>query len=148
MPRFSDFSKANIETLDQRLQDICAYSIAFVDLRVLEGHRGRDRQIQLFMEGKSKVTWPDSRHNSVPSLAMDLIVCPIDWKDRERATLFAGFILGVGASMGVQLVWGGDWNRDWQVKDNNFDDLWHFQISPQSLVPLESAGWGLLEAQR
>jgi len=26
------------------------------------------------------------------------------------------------------LRWGGDWDRDTQVDDNNFDDLVHFEL--------------------
>ena len=30
--------------------------------------------------------------------------------------------------MGLKIRWGGDWDMDTQVKDNNFDDLPHFEI--------------------
>ena len=52
----------------------------------------------------------------------------IDWDDRERFTLFAGFVLGIAKSMGINLRWGGDWDQDWTVKDNKFDDFPHFEL--------------------
>ena len=59
----------------------------------------------------------------MPSLAVDVTPYPVDWKDRERQTLFAGFVMGIARSMGINLRWGGDWDPDWQVQDNKFDDF-------------------------
>ena len=67
-------------------------------------------------------------HNSKPSRAVDCVPYPIDWTDRERFTLFAGFVLGVAARMGITLRWGGDWNMNFEVKDNRFDDFPHFEL--------------------
>ena len=76
----------------------------------------------------TKVQWPDSFHNSLPSMAVDLARYPIEWGDRERQTMFAGFVMGVAAKMKFDIIWGGDWNRDFNVADNTFDDLIHFQL--------------------
>ena len=84
--------------------------------------------IQLFEEGFSKLQYPKGKHNQYPSLAVDVAPYPIDWKDRERFTYFAGFVMGIAASMGLTIRWGGDWDRDTELKDNNFDDLPHFEI--------------------
>jgi len=48
--------------------------------------------------------------------------------DRERFTYFAGYVVGIAYQMGLKIRWGGDWDMDTQVKDNNFDDLPHFEI--------------------
>lgn len=59
----------------------------------------------------------------MPSCAIDLAAHPIDWDDRERNTLFAGFVRGTVRQLEVDLTWGGDWDRDHQVGDNGFDNL-------------------------
>ena len=41
---------------------------------------------------------------------------------------FGGFVLGIASQMGLKIRWGGDWDRDTEVKDNRFDDLPHFEI--------------------
>ena len=41
---------------------------------------------------------------------------------------FAGFVLGIAKSIGITLRWGGDWDRDWTVMDNKFDDFPHFEL--------------------
>ena len=128
MPRFGTRSKNNLKTCDQRLQNIFNEVIKYVDCSVLEGHRGEERQNKLADEGKSKVRFPNGRHNANPSNAVDIVPYPIDWNDRERFHLFAGFVLGVAKMMGVNLRWGGDWNMNFEVDDNQFDDFPHFEI--------------------
>ena len=128
MPRFGKTSKKNLKTCDERLQKVFNEVIKYVDCSVLEGHRREKRQNKLFDEGKTKVKFPKGRHNASPSLAVDVTPYPVNWDDRERQTLFAGFVIGIGKSMGIDLRWGGDWDQDFQVMDNRFDDFPHFEI--------------------
>ena len=128
MPKFGKSSKKRLETCDQKLQDVMNEVIKYVDCSILEGHRSEERQNKLFDEGKTKVKYPNGRHNANPSRAVDVTPYPVDWSDRERQTLFAGFVIGIAKSMGINLRWGGDWDQDWQVKDNMFDDFPHFEL--------------------
>ena len=128
MPHFGKSSKKRLSTCDSKLQEIFNEVIKHVDCSVLEGHREKDRQNKLFEEGKTKVKYPDGRHNRQPSSAVDVTPYPVDWKDRERQTLFAGFVIGVASQMGINLRWGGDWDQDFQVVDNRFDDFPHFEL--------------------
>ena len=128
MPRFGKTSAKRLSTCDHRLRKVFDEVIKHVDCSILEGHRDEDRQNKLFEEGKTKVKYPVGRHNSSPSRAVDATPYPVDWKDRERQTLFAGFVLGIAKGMNINLRWGGDWDRDFQVMDNRFDDFPHFEI--------------------
>ena len=128
MPRFGKSSKKRLLTCDDRLQKVFNEVIKHVDCSVLEGHREKDRQNKLYEEGKTKVKYPNGRHNRQPSSAVDVTPYPVDWKDRERQTLFAGFVIGVASQMGINLRWGGDWDQDFQVVDNRFDDFPHFEL--------------------
>ena len=128
MPKFGRKSKERLNTCDSKLQKVFNEVIKHVDCSVLEGHREKDRQNKLFEEGKTKVKYPDGRHNRQPSSAVDVTPYPVDWKDRERQTLFAGFVIGVASQMGINLRWGGDWDQDFQVVDNRFDDFPHFEL--------------------
>jgi len=84
--------------------------------------------------GRSKVKWPNGKHNKRPSMAVDVVPYPIDWQDRDRFHYFAGYVMGVADMLHAEglinhrLRWGGDWDRDTQVKDNGFDDLVHFEL--------------------
>ncbi len=126
--RFSHSSAERLATCDPRLQDLFNNVIEHVDCTIVEGHRDEARQNEMFRTGKSQLRWPNGKHNSMPSRAVDAAPYPIDWGDRERATLFAGLVMGLGRANGLRLIWGGDWSGDWQVKDNHFDDLWHFEL--------------------
>ena len=128
MPRFGRKSKERLASCDPMLQKLFNEVIKHVDCSVLEGHRGEERQNKFYDEGKSKVRYPNGRHNANPSLAVDVTPYPVDWEDRERQTLFAGFVLGIARGLGITIRWGGDWDMDFDVQDNKFDDFPHFEI--------------------
>jgi len=128
MPKFSKRSRERLKSCDKRLQDVFNEVIKYVDCSIIEGHRSEERQNKLLKEGKTKVAYPKGRHNSFPSRAVDVVPYPVDWNDRERFHLFSGFVLGVACRMGVVLRWGGDWNMNFEVDDNMFDDFPHFEI--------------------
>ena len=128
MPKFGKKSIERLSTCDQRLQKVFNEVIKYVDFSVLEGHRDERTQDRYFQEGKTKVRYPMGRHNTKPSRAVDVVPYPIDWKDRERFHLFSGFVLGLARGMGITLRWGGDWNMNFEVDDNKFDDFPHFEI--------------------
>ena len=128
MPRYSNKSKERLASCDERLQDVFNEVIKYVDCSILEGHRSKERQNKLYDENRTKVKYPNGRHNSSPSKAVDVTPYPVDWEDRERQTLFAGFVLGLARNMGIRLRWGGDWYMDFQVMDNRFDDFPHFEV--------------------
>ena len=142
MYRYGRTSTLHLNTLEPGLRKLFVDLLAMrvTDITIISGRRGEEEQNRLFREGKSQLRFPESRHNGDPngpldpegipwSLAVDAAPYPIDWKDRERATLFAGFVLGVAKSRGMVLRWGGDWNRNFEVEDNLFDDLWHFELT-------------------
>ena len=128
MAKFGKSSRARLATCDDELQKVFNEVIKYVDCSVLEGHRGQERQNKLLLESKTKVQYPLGRHNAVPSRAVDVVPYPVDWNDRERFHLFAGFVLGIARGMGINLRWGGDWNQNFEVDDNMFDDFPHFEL--------------------
>jgi hypothetical protein len=88
------------------------------DLTILCGHRGQADQDAAFNSGASKLRWPRSKHNSMPSLAVD--VAPFiggkvswDWADYNKiAPLIQdewGKMEAEGLTSGQKLTWGGDW---------------------------------------
>lgn len=121
-------SLERLATLDPRLQQVLREVINLMDVSVVTGYRGLDEQNGMYEKGLSQLLYPDSKHNSQPSRAVDLAPHPYDDTDRERFTYMAGLVLGVAYGMGIKLRWGGDWDQDGQVKDNTFDDLFHFEL--------------------
>jgi len=112
------------------------------------GHRTKEIQNGLYPT-YSKKKWPYSYHNctapritpggfilfgsSPVSLAIDLVPYyktepHIDWNDTEGFYHFAGLVRGIARSMGVPITWGGDWDGDYDLDDQSFYDLGHFQL--------------------
>lgn len=131
MPKFSERSTQRLKECHIDIQRVFFEVVKHFDCSIIKGHRGKNEQDDLFycIPKRTQVRWPNSRHNSVPSNAVDALPYPIDWDDRERMTLFAGFVLGVAKMLGVTLRWGGDWDQDTEVDDNRFDDLPHFELT-------------------
>jgi len=128
MPQFGKRSKDNLLSCDPRLIDICQDVIQHYDFTVLEGYRSRDRQDELYAQGKSKLKGGQSKHNAYPSLAVDLAPYPIDWDDTRRFYILAGMMFQSAHAHGVTIRWGGDWNRNWNLDDQKFFDLPHFEV--------------------
>lgn len=128
MPKLSAVSEKRLENVDPRLQTVVRKAIELVDFAVICGHRNKEDQERAFAEKKSKVKWPNSKHNSLPSKAVDLAPYPIDWHDTPRFAFLAGVISTIAAQENVKIRWGGDWDRDGFTKDERFLDMPHFEL--------------------
>ena len=128
MPQLSDKSKLLLSECDVRLQGICESAIEIMDFTVITGHRGQAEQDADFAAGRSKLKWPNGKHNSSPSMAVDIAPYPLDWNDLPRFYLLAGIMQAIAHMRGIGLRWGGDWNGDFNLKDNKFQDIGHFEI--------------------
>ena len=128
MPSFGIASIARLDTCHIDLQQICELVIPNYDFSILEGFRSNARQDELFRQGKSKLRAGESKHNQNPSGAVDIAPYPIDWDNTGRFYLLAGFMFQAAAGLGVTIRWGGDWDRDWDHKDQNLFDLPHFEL--------------------
>jgi peptidoglycan L-alanyl-D-glutamate endopeptidase CwlK len=73
------------------------------DLTVLCGYRGQVEQDQAYKDGASKLRYPNSRHNLVPAMAVDLAPFPLDWKNREAFLVLRGYVLAKAATLGVKI---------------------------------------------
>ena len=105
------------------------------------GHRGQVEQHEAYMTNRSQVDWPNSKHNKLPSMAVDsgpyfVEVRNTDWNDRLAFAVYAGRVLQIAAQLlregkvTHRLTWGGDWDRDGRSVDHKFLDLPHFQLEP------------------
>ena len=134
MPKFSESSALRLAQCHNELQLLFNEVVKRFDCTIICGQRGEKDQNEAFRKGLSKLKFPDSLHNQTPSMAVDVVPYPLDWKNTNRMRLFAGFVLGTAAllkSMGLmqyKVRWGGDWDSDTQMNDQRFDDLPHFEL--------------------
>lgn len=122
MARFSKISGQRLSTCDNELITLMNSCIAEYDFSVLCGHRGEAEQNKAFNEGKSKLKYPNSKHNSYPSKAVDIAPYPIDWNDIGRFKELAEIVKKKAKELGIEIEWGGDWGKfkdypHWQLKD-------------------------------
>lgn len=128
MPKFSESSKERLKTCDIRLQHLFEEVIKYFDCTIVYGHRTEAEQNEAYDKKFSKVQWPNSKHNKIPSKAVDAVPYPVDWQDIKRMHYFAGWVMGIAKELGLRIRWGGDWNRNTEVQDETFPDLAHFEL--------------------
>jgi len=126
--QFSVKSEERLATCDERLQRLFREVIKERDCTVLCGHRGEAEQNEAVAKGVSKTKWPTSKHNSMPSRAVDVMPYPIDWEDKPRIAEFAKYTLAKAKELNINIRWGGDWDRDGEWKDEKFLDMPHFEL--------------------
>jgi peptidoglycan L-alanyl-D-glutamate endopeptidase CwlK len=131
MPHFGPDSREHLRTCDERLVRVLNEVVKRFDCSVICGYRGQADQEKAYQTKHSMRQWPDSTHNRNPSPGVDAVPYPVDWNDTRRFYLFAGYVLRTAHEMGIELRWGGDWDDDLEVKDNNFNDLAHFELAQE-----------------
>lgn len=125
---YSKTSEEHLSTCHFDLRRLFREVLKIMDHSILCGHREKEEQDKAFQEGNSKLSWPRSKHNQDPSLAVDAMPYPVDWQDVERTFYFAGIVKGIAHCLGIPIRWGGDWNSDTRVKDERFRDLAHYEL--------------------
>lgn len=154
MFRFSTRSRNNLNTCHPDLQKVADEAINYYDFSVVFGHRGEEQQNEFFKNGTSKLRFPNSKHNKVPSLAFDLYpwhskygsltedpevvdkIMRMTGCTKSRALAFireeycmqAAVVMLCAKQQGIVLRWGGDWNQDLDRLDQTFHDLAHFEL--------------------
>ena len=124
MYKFGKRSRKRLKGVDARLVNVLNELIKIMDVTVIEGLRSAERQEELLAQGATKVKY--SKH--MEGKAVDICPYPIDWDDRDRFHYMGGMIRAIAKQLNVNVRWGGDWDSDGEVKDNNFDDLVHIEI--------------------
>lgn len=121
MPSFGAKSKACLDTCHPLIQEVLNEAIKHTDFSCIWGHRNEHDQNTAFREGNSQVQWPNSKHNTTPSRAVDIIPYPGGFSNTDEAFFkMATYVYRAAALRGVQLRWGGHWR--------NFKDLAHFEL--------------------
>jgi len=144
MPSFSKKGLVRLQTCHRDIQIVCLEVIQLTDFSILRGYSSPEEQFNLFKQGrienngvwkvqdkKKIVTYKDgyikkSKHNSAPSLAIDIAPYPIDWTDTIRFNDLASIVLRTARylyntkKITSEIIWGGSWST--------LVDLPHFEI--------------------
>ena len=138
---FGIASQAALGTADSNLIIIANRVLSIKDHSILKGHRPHGEQDAAYYGNpqRSKLKWPDGKHNALPSRAIDVQTYPLPqmWEKesrkynqslREEQLYLLGLYVGVASEMGTMLRTGADWDRDGEIADNGWDDLFHVEL--------------------
>lgn len=126
--QFGAASAERLYTCHHDLQRLMQEVIKLVDFSVICGHRGEAEQTAAINAGASKVQFPNSKHNSLPSVAVDIAPYPIDWQNVQRFAHLQGVVRGVAHMMDIPIRLGGDWDMDGDITDHKFIDWPHVEL--------------------
>ena len=148
--RYSESSKSKLITVHPALQIVClSVLMDGYDNKVTDGERGEYEQNKAYAEGTSTVHYPNSKHNRKPHkdfvYAVDVVPYPVIWPDKKnrpetfakdlaRFYMFAGYVRCKAKDLGVPIVQGADWNGNFDINDQKFDDLPHIEIDESAFM--------------
>jgi len=131
MYTYSILSQQRLETIHPLLQQVFSSVLYYKDHTIIDGFRSITKQLDLYDKGYSQVK--KGNHNYKPSLAVDSAPYPQNyplWKtDTRELYHFSGIVLAIAwEKLRIKLRWGGDWNMNGDFTDENFHDLFHFEL--------------------
>lgn len=130
--KFGRASTGRMAMLSYDLQWVLreALALEIIDFSVACTYRNEEDQNRAYREGKSRVRWPNGKHNRNPSEAVDAVPYingKMSW-NKLHCCVLAGVILAVAKKLGVRVRWGGNWDMDSEpITDQDFQDLTHFE---------------------
>lgn len=125
---YGKVSAERLATCHPDLQRLFNSLIEDYDVTILCGHRTEAEQNAAFASGASKLKWPNGKHNSLPSRAVDATLHPVQWNDNGRHYMFIGIVKERARQLGISIRCGGDWDGDNETRDQTFNDLVHFEL--------------------
>ena len=133
MNEYGERSQQVLGELHPDLQLVFRFVLTIYDHALICGHRGEVLQNQWFREKKSRLRYPESKHNSFPAKAVDAVPyfrgkSAIDWNDTGAFCQLAGVVLAASKQLNIPIRWGGDWDNDRRTRDQSFNDLGHFEL--------------------
>lgn len=137
-------SQRRLDTCHEDWHTICEAMCEIINFSVFCGHRGEHEQNEAVRTNKSELLWPNSKHNTFPSLAIDIgpyfsELRNTDWEDAVAFGVLAGVVKTVAITLfkqgkiSHQVIWGGDWDSDGRTSDQKFRDYPHFELTKENV---------------
>lgn len=135
MPSFGSTSLRRVRSAHSVLETLAHRVVARRDIAVTEGHRDEVKQMLYYKNGTSKLKWPHSKHNSFPSMALDITPYPEMWESIPAFKELREIVLEEWEKMkkehttgGYDLRHGADWDMDGDTTDQTFMDWPHWEL--------------------
>jgi peptidoglycan LD-endopeptidase CwlK len=154
MGKLSERSTTNLALCNKVLVNCVHKVLPSCNVGVTFGHRNETEQHKLFVAGKSQLDWPDSKHNTMLSEAVDLVIYHPKYgylygdaahlatianaKGELVETVRIWFYMQYArldtlmnvyaAEQGATLRWGGKWSNPDDLIGNSLIDVFHWEI--------------------
>jgi peptidoglycan L-alanyl-D-glutamate endopeptidase CwlK len=94
------------------------------------GKRTAEEQNKLYLEGNSKCDGYKilSKHQSGNAVDLNVFVNSTLVDNKEMLCVIAGVMFSCASELGFEIRWGLDWDQDGDIRDNKFNDMYHFEI--------------------
>lgn len=112
MKEFDAKSKERLGNANKDLVILAEAVLQKIDVIITCSHRNKQDQDEAYKNGKSKLKYPQSKHNTLPSKAIDFAIKKngiITWDKKEYDNL-GGIIKEVAEDLGLTVKWGGDFS--------------------------------------
>jgi len=137
-------SQAKLESCHPDLERVFKRALRLtpsaIDITIVWGFRNKAEQNSIDARF-TNARWPMSYHNATddqgdpfsdavdfaPYITLRSGKKGIPWSDNKLFCLLAGIILAAAELEGVELTWGGDFDRDGSTEDQTLADLGHVQ---------------------
>ena len=139
MNKFGSRSRKNLDEAHPDFTVLFEEVLKERDCSVIDGKRSEEEQNTLFHAKKSKLQYPESKHNLKPGQckvdAVDVIPYPFkesDWTNDRYLFHFVGHVKGIADQLyrdrkiSAKIRCGADWNGDFRFNDT-FIDAPHFE---------------------
>lgn len=113
MRKFSQKSASKLRECHKDLILLCESVLQDMDITILCGFRSELEQNKAFETGKSQLKFPMSKHNKVPSMAVDVAPYPVDWNDIGQFKNMCKLFEQHAEKLGIDIRLG----RDFSFKD-------------------------------
>jgi len=134
---FGKRSKEKLKQLHPDLRHVLELAIQVIDFSIIEAWRSKEAQNKAFEQGRSKLRWPKSKHNTKNNkpgevLAVDIVPYPGGWattdENIKKFYFLMGIIKGIAGIEGIKVRFGIDWNSNNVFSDQSFHDLPHIEL--------------------
>lgn len=137
MFKLSQRSLSRLVGVNENLVNVVkrAIEISKVDFMVVEGIRTKQRQEELYAQGRTKpgkvVTWTmKSKH--IDGLAVDIAPCnkdgSINWNDLKMFDKMADAMFKAAKELNINIRHGADWNMNGIKREKGETDSPHFEL--------------------
>jgi peptidoglycan L-alanyl-D-glutamate endopeptidase CwlK len=94
------------------------------------GLRTAEQQHELYLAGASQCDGYEKISKHQMGEAVDLIpfVGNKAVNNKEMMCVVAGVMFACASELNIEIRWGLDWNKNGDIRDNKFNDMYHFEI--------------------